>query len=261
MKFSDLLGSMRRQWLVVLSGLLVTVGLCIAAMNVAPPGYQAEASVLLLPAASDSAGGANPYLSLGGLKPTADAVARAMTDSGVQGRLEKAGAGGEYDIKTDPTTNGPVLLVTVTDRTPAETLNTLDLVLAEVPKVLTEMQARVPVPASALLGSSAIAQDQAAELMLKDRLRVLAAVAALGLAVTFGAVVFLDTRARQRATSRRRRTGSSGRKVVDDETIITTAMSVAQSQQQPSGHPAQPTHSVQSRLNDLEHAETVPPST
>jgi hypothetical protein len=205
MYVSNFVRTVRSHWVLVLSGLLMTVGLCVAATVLVPPTYQADASVLLLPPRSADGTGENQYLNLGGLQPTTDAVSRAMTDSDVQKQLADAGATGAYVINTDPTTNGPVLLVSVTDASRAATLNTLKLVLDRLPIVIADLQEKVSVPVRSRLTSTVIAQDRTAGLVLKSRLRVLAAAIGLGLALTFGGVVFLDSRAGQLENGRRRR--------------------------------------------------------
>lgn len=196
MYFSSLLRAMRRHWYVVLSGLLSTAMLCVAAASFVPPDYEAQASLLLLPART-TAGGDNPLLAIGGLQPTADTIARAMTDSGVQLALFEAGATGQYEVLLDPISKGPVLLVTATDSTPEAAMTTLRLVAAQVPLLLADLQKKLSVPTRARLSTMVIAEDRQAQLVLKSRIRLLGAVAGLGLALTFGLLVFLGSRDRQ----------------------------------------------------------------
>ncbi len=47
----DLVASMKRRWYLTLAGILVTVALCLAAMQLVPPKYQANGSLVLLPPA------------------------------------------------------------------------------------------------------------------------------------------------------------------------------------------------------------------
>lgn len=208
MYFSNVLRTARKHWYLLLSGLVSTAAFCIAASSFVPADYQAQASVLLLPAKTGVAGGDNPLLGIGGLQPTADTLALAMTDSGVQDTIFRNGATGEYQVLLDPISKGPVLSVTAKNHTPQSAMSTLQLVVAELPKVLTDLQARVHVPAKAQLSTMVVAQDREAKLVLKSRIRLLGGVAGLGLALTFGALVFLGSRDQQRTSTSPRRTQS-----------------------------------------------------
>ncbi len=218
MRFSSLLRTMREHWYLVLSGIVSTALLCFAAGSYVPPTYQAEASVLLVPAKSTvAANGENPLLGIGGLQPTADTVARAMTDAGVQDQLFAAGATGEYVVLLDPISKGPVLLVTVKDSSSAAALTTLRLLTGQIPKVLNGLQDRLSVPSRAALSTMVIAQDKEAELVLKDRIRLFGAIIGLGLGITFGLLVFLESRARQRSFPLTRR-GKSAEAAAEPKT-------------------------------------------
>jgi hypothetical protein len=192
MLFSTFFRTLRRQWLVATAGLLVTVGLAAAALSLVPATYQASASVLLLPKGGSGAAGENPYLSLGGLQPTTDAVARAMLDSQVQKSLADRGAHAQYVVDTDRATNGPIIVITSQDSSPAEVLTTLRLVVAQVPRTLDGLQQAVNVPVRARMSLTVLTQDRRADAVLKGRIRALVAAVGLGLALTFAAVVFFD---------------------------------------------------------------------
>jgi uncharacterized protein involved in exopolysaccharide biosynthesis len=192
MLFSTFFRTLRRRWLVAAAGLLVTIGIAAAALSLVPPTYQASASVLLLPKGGTGAQGENPYLSLGGLQPTCDAVARAMLDSQVQKSLADQGARAEYVVDTDKATNGPIILITAQDQSPALVLTTLRLVVAQVPKTLDSLQQAVNVPTRARMSLTVLTQDRRADAVLKSRIRALVAAVGLGLALTFASVVFVD---------------------------------------------------------------------
>jgi hypothetical protein len=201
MYYADLLRTVRRFWYVALAGVVATAALCFLAARVIPPDYQAQAKVLMVPArAPATPGGDNPLLSIGGLQPTADTLALAFADTTVQERLAKEGVTGKYEVVLDPVSKSPVLAITATDSSPAAALATLKLVVGEVPKVLADLQGKVDVPVRSQLSTLVIAQDQKATLVLKSRIRLLGAVGGVGLAVTFGLMVFLFNRDRQRNT-------------------------------------------------------------
>src|ERR1700761_1577062 len=119
MYVSSMLRTGRKHWYWVLAGVVATVLLAVAAVKTVPADYSAKASVLLLPAKTPN-GGDNPLLGIGGLQPTADTMARAMTDSMVAERLADAGATGTYEVILDPISKGPVLLITSEGKSPEE---------------------------------------------------------------------------------------------------------------------------------------------
>jgi hypothetical protein len=193
----------RSHWYLVVAGLVATAALCVVATTVVPAKYEATARVYLYQKAANP--GDNALLGIAGLQPLADTLSLAMTDSSVQDDLFRAGARGDYQVQLDPLAKGPVLQVTATDLTPAASMSTLRVVIAEIQKVLTNLQDEHAVPQKARVDSGVLAQDRTGTLVLKSRVRLLGAVIGLGLALTFGGIVFLDSRAQQRAGSWSRR--------------------------------------------------------
>ena len=231
--------TVRRHWYLVVTGLVATACLAVAALSLVPRTYEAAASVLLIPR---GAPGENPYLALSGLQPTCDAVARAMSDSEVQQQLEDSGARGEFLVETDRTTNGPILLITAKDTLPSGVLDTMQLVVAQVPRTLDSLQQDVGVPQRVRMTSTVLAQDRVANPVLKTRIRAVVAAVGVGLALTFGGVVFFDGLAKQRRRMRRPGRAGTGPPARDRR----AAPSPAGAQREQAGSAA-----------DLEQAETV----
>jgi len=198
MYVSGLGPTLRRHWPLSVAGLVLTLGLCFGAFNLIPPTFKATASVLILPSTSAVGEGGNPYLALGGLQPTADAISRAMADEEVVKSLRAAGARGDYTVVTDPTTGGPVLAVEVTADQRQATLTTLQLVLKRIPTTLTDLQQQAAVPPRFRLVSQVLSQDRVASPVLKGRIRGLAVAVALGVALTVSVVMLFDNVGRTR---------------------------------------------------------------
>jgi capsular polysaccharide biosynthesis protein len=192
MLFSTFLAALRRRWLVATAGLCVTICLAVAALSFVPPTYEATASVLLLPKGGTGAQGENPYLALGGLQPTTDAVARAMLDSQVQKSLADRGARGNYVVDTDRATNGPIIEITAEDPSAAVALTTMRLVVEQIPRTLDSLQQAVNVPTRARMSLTILTEDRQATTVVKTRIRALVASVGIGLALTFAAVVIVD---------------------------------------------------------------------
>src|SRR6266542_3221423 len=153
-----------RRWYIVLVGLSLTAMLCVAVTAVVPPKYQVTSSVLFLPPHSDTvAQGGNPFLALGGLETIAGVVARTVSDSAVQARVKAAGGTGEYTVEPDAKAGGPVLLVTVEDRTPARALRTLAVVLKQLPRTLSTLQTTAGVAEPSLITSKEITREDRAQ--------------------------------------------------------------------------------------------------
>jgi hypothetical protein len=169
-----------------------------------PAKYQVTSSVLFLPPQSDTvAQGGNPFLALGGLETIAGVVARTVSDSTVQNQVKAAGGTGDYTVVPDATAGGPVLLVTVEDRTPAAALKTLAVVLKQLPQTLTALQTSSGVPSSSLIRSKEITRDTIAKTVLKPLMRAMIAAVAFGLGLTVLGAALLDSLIRRKARQRR----------------------------------------------------------
>jgi len=192
-----------RRWYIVLVGLSLTAMLCVAVTAVVPPKYQVTSSVLFLPPHSDTvAQGGNPFLALGGLETIAGVVARTVSDSAVQAKVKAAGGTGEYTVEPDAKAGGPVLLVTVEDRTPARALRTLAVVLKQLPRTLSTLQTTAGVAEPSLITSKEITRDSTAKTVLKPLVRAMIAAMAFGLGVTVLGAALFDGLARRRARRR-----------------------------------------------------------
>jgi capsular polysaccharide biosynthesis protein len=113
-KFTDTLRGLWRRWYIVVPGFLVAASVAIGAFFVISPGYERSATQLLIPGADSMPVGANPYLFLGGLAPTADVLVRAVGSENALNELIDKHPGAEIKVMRDTTTAGPVILITVT---------------------------------------------------------------------------------------------------------------------------------------------------
>jgi hypothetical protein len=181
-----------RRWYVVVVGLALTAGLCLAASAVSPPHYEVKTSVVLLPGPTTVGKGGNPYLSLGNLEGVAAILARAMSDGAVTQKLLGQGASKDYLVATDPTTAGPVLLITSDAGTAADALRTRELILRELPVRLNVLQESAQVPTRSLISLSTLSQDQEPALIRKSQIRAVFIAFALGMCLTLGSAALLD---------------------------------------------------------------------
>lgn len=192
MYFRDLLSALFRRWWLVVGGLAVTGALAVAATTLVPAKHEITASVVLLPPRAGLQSGGNPYLALGGLQTASDVLARALLDDQVAEQFRRDGLDGTYVTETDRTTGAPVILVTVDARSQQMAERTLQAVLDQLPRTLSQLQGQVQVRDDARITSSLVTRDDVPKVVRKSQTRASIAAVALGLAVTLFGTAALD---------------------------------------------------------------------
>ena len=192
------LGAVRRRWLLLPVGTLLTVVLCLAAARLVPGQYVVTARALLVPSTSADEPLANPYLGLGGLEPATSVLARTMSSAEGARELKRSGATGAFTVEQDPMTAGPVLLVEVQDATPEAALATLTVVLQQLPRTLQQLQVQVGVPEVAMIKSAVISQDARPVIVRRSQMRAIIVAAAVGAGGSLLAICLLDAFVRRR---------------------------------------------------------------
>jgi hypothetical protein len=197
----DLLNSLARRWYVVLAGLLLTGGIAAGLYSVVPVSYISQASVVLLPPKSASDPQANPFLRLGGLSQAVDILTRTINSDAYSEPLVAENRGAIFTTAADTSTSGPIILIESRAPTPARATAMTEAVLAAVPDVLDQIQAKLSVSADFKIDVTTIAVDQKPKLDAKTRLQVVVGVAALGVVLSVLLTGLIDGL----ALSRRRR--------------------------------------------------------
>jgi uncharacterized protein involved in exopolysaccharide biosynthesis len=180
----DLFGVLRRRWLLVVVGFLLTVGLTGVAYGLTKPTYEATATILLLPPASSAIDGANPYLRLGGLGQVVDLIGVALTDQATQLELQAISKDVTDTVQADPRTSSPLLLIDVKDTSPDTALKIRDILVSRAPQRLDEMQSTFGVVRADRITSMVVNLDTQAQEVGKNRLRSAVVAAGLGVALT-----------------------------------------------------------------------------
>lgn len=173
-----------RRWYLTLTGIALTIGLCVVASAHFPPTYQAKGEVLLLPAAKSVGPGGNPYLELGGLEQATDVLARALMDTTTADALQRQGATGTYTAEQDPTTGSPMVLITAKDKTPSGALRMLNRVIAFTGPTMRKVQVAIAVPHEYLITTKVLTVDSKASPVRKSQIRGLVAAVAIGMLLT-----------------------------------------------------------------------------
>lgn len=217
MYFSDLLGALLRQWIVVGTGLVLTLGGAYFTVQNVPTQYQASGQLLfLLPSeATGASTPTNPYLNLqDGLTTAATLVAGDLMTLDEARSLTKAGHRSAYSASVAPGA-GPLLVITAVDTDPEAALATRDAVMDRVDERLANMQREAAVPERQLIHTSPSAVGSRAEALRGSKIRALAVVLAVGLFATLLVALGFDRRRRRKKTPAdpaddERRTGPGG---------------------------------------------------
>ena len=205
MHLADVLSTLKRRWLLVLVGVLVTLVGCVAVARVVPPKYTLTANVLLLPPQTVSPQGSNPLLVLGDLNTVADVLSRSMTDDESISRMRAQGAVETFSATRDQTTSAPLLQTSATAKTLADAKETLDIITNSVPERLNSIQSALGVQPAAVVTSTVLTNNNVPEVSRKTQIQGIVGAAALGL---FSTLLFVSVVDRRRQSRRGR--GSSG---------------------------------------------------
>lgn len=194
MRVGDFFSVLRRRWLLVLIGVLMTIGLSGAGYAFFKPTYEITATVLLLPPApsTPAIGSTNPYLQLSGLQQVVDLIGVSLTDQAKQLEMEAISKDVEFSVKADTRTNSPLLVIDVKDSSPETAVRIRDNILADVPVRLEAMQRALGVSAKDQVTSTVLTLDGQAEEVGKNRIRAAVVAGGLGLALTLVAATVWD---------------------------------------------------------------------
>jgi len=211
MFFSDWRMLLRR-WYAVIIGFTLTAGLCFGVTTVVPPSYEIKAMMLVLPPSSSVGKGGNPFLALGGLGSVADVVSRAMMDGNTVKDLVALGADDSYLVIQDATSAGPVILITSSGHSPAESEKTLRIVKEQIPIKLLKLQQATQVPERSLITVNLLSQDEIPTVVRKSQFRATFLAFAVGIGLTLVLTGLLDGALLRRS---RRRDGTD--QIEEDE--------------------------------------------
>src|SRR5690349_9671918 len=130
MDLGEFFRTLRRQWILTLLLLLLTLFAVYEANNKFSGPYQAESVIVLLPSQKAAEpNGSNPYLSFdSSINVAGDIVLRQVMDPHTVAALAAKGYSSSYEILDDPNTAAPMLDVTATGGDKAQVESTLQVV-------------------------------------------------------------------------------------------------------------------------------------
>ncbi len=197
-----------RRWYVVLPALLLTVAGAAATMRAVAPTYEVSAAVVLLGPATAGAPVAgqpapppvNPYLEFGGaLETTGLILSRSLMSESTVDRLAAQGATATYEVGTGSEGGSPIVNVIATGPDQEAAKRTAAIVMAELRSELARRQVAAGAPASQFIRVEDVTRPDSATRTSGSRLRAVAAVMALGIALSFGLGFMAEAIAARRA--------------------------------------------------------------
>ncbi|MFC5751794.1 hypothetical protein [Actinomadura rugatobispora] len=204
MDLLDWIGILLRRWKLTVPLLLLALGGVGAAATVTPWTYEARANLVFLasPFQARQAGG-NPWLVFdSSLTVTAEVVGREMMDDRTAAGLRGRGLTAAYEIGVAQDSTGPVLAVDVSGDDPRVTKATLDALVAEIPRRLTQIQVEEGVTERAQIKASVVTASPKAALAATGKLRVLVMALFVGLALTVAVPLFAEVLSERRRRGR-----------------------------------------------------------
>lgn len=188
----DLAVSMLRRWYLLVIAIAITTGACLYASKSIPPTYQTEASVVLIPPASEEYPNANRFLDLSTLAQAVDVLSRALNADATHELVHQTAPAGTFEVVEDGATSAPVLIITVQAPSAVEADDLVDAVLQQVPASLYTLQSALSIPQGAEITSMPLARDSQPTLSQKSRLRAIAAITILCMGASTLAIGALD---------------------------------------------------------------------
>lgn len=183
MTIADTFWGLVRRWYIVVPGLILSVAVAIGAFSLISPGYERSAARLLMPGLGTVPEGAtNPFLFLGGLTQAADIVVRAVGADEAVGELVADHPGLEVAVIRDPTSSGPVILLTVTAESDAGAKMALDLLIEQSTATLKRLQTEQGVREADMITVTTLTVSTESTLQQRTRI-VVSAGAGLGVAL------------------------------------------------------------------------------
>jgi hypothetical protein len=191
----DLFGIFRialRRWYVLVAALLVTGVLGFVAAGQVAPSYSINGVLVVnIPYAQDEAATArlagNPYYDT----RTAASVMGSIADSpDVRDVVSRGGGSADYVINVD--SGRPLLLITITAKSPQATLSTYSLLWKELERRMQSLQDVKQIPAQFRVTVDDALQPKEAATSTGSRSKVLIAALAIGVVLALGLSVYVD---------------------------------------------------------------------
>ncbi|MCI1747736.1 MAG: hypothetical protein LKI24_06280 [Acidipropionibacterium sp.] len=202
MNLSQTVRSMLRRWYILLAGLLVAAGLAVSVWNRVPPTYTRTSTQILLPGEGSIPTGSNPYLFVGGLAPTADILVRGLASNDVIGQATKGHSASSVQVVRDPTTSGPVIVITVESESDASAEQVLAAMDRRTASLLDSLQAEEKIPEKRRISVVPVSFDTEGTVSQKTRMMFTGAAGIAIVVLTVLVAAFVEGVSRNRRAKR-----------------------------------------------------------
>lgn len=192
MSMAEFARSMLRRWYLAVLCLALTAAGAYVTASAVPPAYESTASVVLLPPTSVVTEEGNPYLYMGGLDEALSVLVVKLNSAAESETILGGEPNAAYTVQKDPGAPGPLLYITAEARSSEGSLELLGTVLERLPIGLTEMQDELNVTDEARITALTVVQSDEPTRLVKEQLRVLLGMVAVGLALTVLVTALFD---------------------------------------------------------------------
>jgi hypothetical protein len=196
---------MARRWMVVVPVLILTAVAVVVGASKVAPSFQARASVLVLPLASESTGptGANPYSDYGGQRLAVSHLV-SLADSASFAR-EVVGRDEIGTFELTPQADVGLIDIVVTGPSSAETLATMERLIVLLETSLGNLQQEINAPADTWVEMRRLDNPEEAVQLAGSRNRVVVAISAVGVLAAVGAAFAVEGMAGRRDKPERKK--------------------------------------------------------
>jgi hypothetical protein len=206
MDFGEIMRVIRKRWYVALPGAILTVALTLVAYLAVPMKYESLSTLALInsPRSVTAPGNGNPFLTFeSSLTATADFLARSLTADETVDELKGMGVTEEYTAALADNAQGPFITLTVTGTDKVHVLESTKVLTEYAKRKLRTMQEQSGAPENSMIQAATIIPPQPPEPVLKKKVEVVAGAAGGAIAVSFLAVVLVESIARTRQRGQR----------------------------------------------------------
>lgn len=216
MDLREFIRVIRRRWYVTVLVVLISVGTGWEVTRFVGPQYSAVTTAVLIPPKStvDNAARlsnyapANPLLYLGGLNQSRDLLLRKMWNKQVTEVVASAVPGGEFEAAADPTSSGPIVVVTARASTGPGALQVIEVLKREMQLSLQQVQQELHISADNQIGLLSLTTDAKATVERKQQMQFAVMAAAVALMTGLLLIAALDSLLEQSRTRRRKKSNS-----------------------------------------------------
>lgn len=190
MTLADFGKSLLRRWYAVVLCLALTAGGAYFIYKTVPPTYESTANIVLIPPDSLVTEEGNPYLFMGGLDQAVSVLVVKLNSAEVSDELVTPGT--DYEVVADTRAPGPLIAITTVGATAEQSAALRDEILLRLPDELETMQDQLNVADEARIQMMTVVQSAEPTKLVKEQMRTLLGVIAVGLAGTVIIAAVLD---------------------------------------------------------------------